>query len=115
MTEQERSELNLDEQDLELDLDDIMKEFAAEEDRPVQETSAQALLEAALSEAGVRLDGQDDTVPFVPVAASADTVAFSAQEVSADTAVFSPVAADSDTVAFTPVEAGPEEEVLGEV
>ena len=114
MTEQERSELELDEQDLELDLDDIMKEFAAEEERPVHETSAQELLEAVLNEAGVRLGEQDDTVQFVPVAASSDTVAFSAQEASADTAVFSPVGADSDTVVFTPVEESAEEEELGD-
>ena len=46
MTEQERSELELNDQEIDLDLDDIMKEFAAEEERPIQETSAQALLEA---------------------------------------------------------------------
>ena len=114
MTEQERSELELDEQDLELDLDDIMKEFAAEEERPVQETSAQELLEAVLNEAGVRLGEQDDTVQFVPVAVSDDTVTFSAQEASADTAVFSPVGVDSDTVVFTPVEESAEEEELGD-
>lgn len=106
MTEKERSELEQKEQ--ELDLDDIMKEFAAGEDRPIQETSAQALLEAALHEAGVRLDGEEkeaETVRFTPVAAGA-----AAAEVTGDTAVFTPVDAASDTVAFTPVQDEPEEE-----
>ena len=43
MNEQERSELEQNEQelDIELDLDDIMREFAAEEGHQIQETSAQ--------------------------------------------------------------------------
>ena len=94
MTEQERSELELNDQeiDLDLDLDDIMKEFAAEEERPIQETSAQALLEAALNEAGVRLGeetpAESDTLRFEPAVADADA---SVADVTGDTAVFAPV------------------------
>ena len=107
MTEQERSELEQNDQDLNLDLDDIMKEFAAEEERPIQETSAQELLEAVLNEAGVRLGEdtpEDDTLRFTPAAASAD---ISEADVTGDTAVFDPVA-------VTSVEEEPEEEELGD-
>ena len=92
MTEQERSELELNDQEIDLDLDDIMKEFAAEEERPIQETSAQALLEAALNEAGVRLGeetpAESDTLRFEPAVADADA---SVADVTGDTAVFAPV------------------------
>ena len=107
MTEQERSELEQNDQDLNLDLDDIMKEFAAEEERPIQETSAQELLEAVLNEAGVRLGEdtpEDDTLRFTPAAASADV---SVADVTGDTTVFDPVA-------VTSVEEEPEEEELGD-
>ena len=107
MTEQERSELEHNDQDLNLDLDDIMKEFAAEEVRPIQEPSAQELLEAVLNEAGVRLGEdtpEDDTLRFTPAAASAD---ISEADVTGDTAVFDPVA-------VTSVEEEPEEEELGD-
>lgn len=107
MTEQERSELEQNDQDLNLDLDDIMKEFAAEEERPIQETSAQELLEAVLNEAGVRLGEdtpEDDTLRFTPAAASAD---ISEADVTGDTAVFDPVA-------VTSVEEEPEAEELGD-
>ena len=92
MTEQERSELELNDQEIDLDLDDIMKEFAAEEERPIQETSAQALLEAALNEADVRLGeetpAESDTLRFEPAVADADA---SVADVTGDTAVFAPV------------------------
>ena len=92
MTEQERSELELNDQEIDLNLDDIMKEFAAEEERPIQETSAQALLEAALNEAGVRLGeetpAESDTLRFEPAVADADA---SVADVTGDTAVFAPV------------------------
>ena len=105
MTEQERSELEQNDQDLNLDLDDIMKEFAAEEERPIQETSAQELLEAVLNEAGVRLgEDTDETLRFTPAVASADV---SVADVTGDTAVFDPVA-------VTSVEEEPEEEELGD-
>ena len=105
MTEQERSELEQNDQELNLDLDDIMKEFAAEEERPIQETSAQELLEAVLNEAGVRLgEDTDDTLRFMPATASADV--FEA-DVTGDTAVFDPVG-------VTSVEEEPEEEELGD-
>ena len=118
MNEQERSELEMDEQelDIELDLDDIMKEFGAEEEREVRETSAQELLEAALSEAGVRLGGGEeeipvqsagDTVAFAPVEVKADPV--TSAEAKADTVAFSPVEASTDTVSFPPVEEKAEE------
>ena len=118
MNEQERSELEMDEQelDVELDLDDIMKEFGAEEEREVRETSAQELLEAALSEAGVRLGGGEeeipvqpagDTVAFAPVDAKADPVI--PAEAKADTVAFSPVVVSTDTVSFPPVEEKTEE------
>lgn len=123
MTEEKRSELN---QEQELNLDDIMKEFAAEEERPVQQASAQELLEAALSEAGIRLDGpQEETVRFVPVTTGSDTVAFTPVEAKADTIAFNPVEVENtvtfspvetdDTVIFAPVEEeSKEEEELGD-
>ena len=53
MNENERSEL---EQEVpEFSLDDILKEFGADEDREVRQSSADELLEAAMAEAGVRL------------------------------------------------------------
>ena len=118
MNEQERSELEMNEQelDIELDLDDIMKEFGAEEEREVRETSAQELLEAALSEAGVRLGGGEeetpvqpagDTVAFTPVEVKADPVTSS--EAKEDTVAFTPVAVGTDTVTFPPVEEKTEE------
>ena len=104
MTEQERSELNQ-EEELNLDLDDIMKEFAAEEDRPIQEASAQELLEAVLNEAGVRLGedaAEENTLRFEPAAVSAES---SVADVTGDTAVFDPVGAEADII--------PVEEELG--
>ena len=139
MNEQERSELESGELDLELNLDDIMKEFGAEEEREIRETSAQALLEAVLSEAGVRLGDREqeeeeprtgsDTVAFSPVSDTVafapvgeDTVAFTLvgddtvafKSVTEDTVAFSPVG--EDTVAFQPVEEKAEEtgEELGD-
>lgn len=127
MNEQERSELEQNEQelDLELDLDDIMKEFAAEEEREIHEASAQELLEAALSEAGVRLYEQtqipeaDDTVNFETVEEKEDTVAFTPAEEWGDTVSFDPVEVTGDTVSFSPVEdqaeeTADEEEELGD-
>ena len=77
MNEQERSEL---EQNVpEFDLDDIMKEFGAEEEREIRETSAQELLEAALTEAGVRLASEEEA----PEQAGGDTVAFTPVEAPA--------------------------------
>ena len=123
MTEEKRSELN---QEQELNLDDIMKEFAAEEERPVQQASAQELLEAALSEAGIRLaEPREDTVRFVPVTTGSDTVAFTPVEAKADTIAFNPVEVENtvtfspvetdDTVTFAPVEEeSKEEEELGD-
>ena len=98
MNEQERSELEQNEQelDIELDLDDIMREFAAEEGHQIQETSAQELLEAALTEAGVRLGGEEP----VP----GDTLAFAPVQTAGDTVSFAPVQAAGDTVSFTPVD-----------
>ena len=97
MNEQERSELEQNEQelDIELDLDDIMREFAAEEGHQIQETSAQELLEAALTEAGVRLGGEEP----VP----GDTLAFAPVQTAGDTVSFTPVQTAGDTVSFTPV------------
>ena len=97
MNEQERSELEQNEQelDIELDLDDIMREFAAEEGHQIQETSAQELLEAALTEAGVRLGGEEP----VP----GDTLAFAPVQTAGDTVSFAPVQTAGDTVSFTPV------------
>ena len=127
MNEQERSELEQNEQelDIELDLDDIMKEFAAEEEREIHEASAQELLEAALSEAGVRLYEQtqipeaDDTVNFETVEEKEDTVAFTPAEEWGDTVSFDPVEVTGDTVSFSPVEdqaeeTADEEEELGD-
>ena len=122
MNEQERIELEQNEQDLdiELDLDDIMKEFAAEEEREIQETSAQELLEAALSEAGVWLGQEEAEEPAEEIAVAApmmetedDTVAFSLVETGDDTVAFDPPEVSGDTVSFPPVEAG-EEELAGE-
>lgn len=105
MNEQERNELE--QSDLDLNLDDIMKEFAAEEEHSVKEASAQELLEAALSEAGVRLGGEaEDTVSFTPVTVEKDTVEFAPVEVSGDTVAFSV----ADTVSFDPVEPEKKEE-----
>ena len=74
MNEQERGELELTEQELDteldLDLDDIMKEFGAEEERQIYEASAQELLEAALSEAGVRLGREEEELPAEETAAA---------------------------------------------
>ena len=118
MNEQERSELEVNEQeldaelnldaelDLDLDLDDIMKEFGAEEEREVRETSAQELLEAALSEAGVRL-GVEEEAPAQPE--EGDTVRFAPVEEKDDTVAFTPVGVSSDTVPFPKVEEAPEE------
>ena len=132
MSEQERNELEQDVPELELDLDDIMKEFGAEEDRPVRESSAQELLEAVLSEAGIRVDREEekkslsDTVSFAPVElpvreqVTDDTVAFT--PVGDDTVAFTPVddatvspdLPEDDTVVFAPVESSDEEASEGE-
>ena len=72
MNENERSEL---EQEVpEFSLDDILKEFGADEDREVRQSSADELLEAAMAEAGVRLAPEQEeqtpdssTVSFEPV------------------------------------------------
>ena len=86
MNEQEWSELEPNEQDVELNLDDIMKEFAADEERDIHETSAQEILEAALFEAGVRLDEEpetleeDDTVLFERPGKKDDTVDYAPAE-----------------------------------
>ena len=115
MTEQERGELE--QNDLDLNLDDIMKEFAAEGEHPIPGASAQELLEAVLSEAGVHLNEEaDDTVSFTPAAVEKDTVEFAPVEVSGDTVAFSPADAAADTMTFTPVEPenNEEEEELGD-
>ena len=71
MNENERSEL---EQEVpEFSLDDILKEFGADEARDVRQSSADELLEAAMAEAGVQLVSQQketagsDTLSFEPV------------------------------------------------
>ena len=72
MNENERDEL---EQEVpEFSLDDILKEFGAEEDVEIKQASAEEILEAALTEAGISLTSEeepeeeaDDTVTFVPV------------------------------------------------
>ena len=71
MNENERSEL---EQEVpEFSLDDILKEFGADEERDVRQSSADELLEAAMAEAGVQLVSQQketagsDTLSFEPV------------------------------------------------
>ena len=124
MNEQEWSELEPNEQDVELNLDDIMKEFAADEERDIQETSAQEILEAALSEAGVRLDEEpetleeDDTVLFERPEKKDDTVDYAPAEEWDDTISFDPVEVSGDTLSFDPVEDGAEaaddEEELGD-
>ena len=124
MNEQEWSELEPNEQDVELNLDDIMKEFAADEERDIQETSAQEILEAALSEAGVRLDEEpetleeDDTVLFERPGKKDDTVDYAPAEEWDDTISFDPVEVTGDTLSFDPVEDGAEaaddEEELGD-
>ena len=124
MNEQEWSELEPNEQDVELNLDDIMKEFAADEERDIRETSAQEILEAALSEAGVRLDEEpetleeDDTVFFERPGKKADTVDYAPAEEWDDTISFDPVEVTGDTLSFDPVEDGAEaaddEEELGD-
>lgn len=111
MNEQERNEL---EQNVpELDLDDIMKEFAAEDDRAIRESSAQELLEAALSEVGIRVSGEEEaaeqpaggTAAFTPVEQPGQ------EPVAGDTLAFAPV---EDSVAFDPVEEPAAEEPAGE-
>ena len=124
MNEQEWSELEPNEQDVELNLDDIMKEFAADEERDIRETSAQEILEAALSEAGVRLDEEpetleeDDTVLFERPGKKDDTVDYAPAEEWDDTISFDPVEVTGDTLSFDPVEDGAEaaddEEELGD-
>jgi len=72
MNENERSEL---EQEVpEFSLDDILKEFGADEEHEVRQSSADELLEAAMAEAGVRLVPEQEeqtpdssTVSFEPV------------------------------------------------
>ena len=72
MNENERSEL---EQEVpEFSLDDILKEFGADEERDVRQSSADELLKAAMAEAGVQLESQQkensadsDTLSFEPV------------------------------------------------
>ena len=114
MNEQEWSELepNEQEQDVELNLDDIMKEFAAEEEWEIQETSAQELLDAVLSEAGVHLHEE----PEIPV--EDDTLVFEPEEAWDSTISFKPVEVTGDTLSFDPVEDGAEaaddEEELGD-
>ena len=121
MNEQERGELELNEQeldtelDLDLDLDDIMKEFGAEEERQIHEASAQELLEAALSEAGVRLGRKEEEEPAEETAAAPveeeedDTVIFAPAEEMGDTQAFAAVEVTGDTVSFAPVEDAAEE------
>ena len=115
MNEQEWSELEPNEQDVELNLDDIMKEFAADEERDIQETSAQELLEAALSEAGVRLGREEEEKPAEETAAAPveeeedDTVIFAPAEEMGDTQAFAAVEVTGDTVSFAPVEDAAEE------
>ena len=121
MNEQERGELELNEQeldtelDLDLDLDDIMKEFGAEEERQIHEASAQELLEAALSEAGVRLGREEEEEPAEETAAAPveeekdDTVIFAPAEEMGDTQAFAAVEVTGDTVSFAPVEDAAEE------
>ena len=121
MNEQERGELELNEQeldtelDLDLDLDDIMKEFGAEEERQIHEASAQELLEAALSEAGVRLGREEEELPAEETAAAPveeeedDTVIFAPAEEMGDTQAFAAVEVTGDTVSFAPVEDAAEE------
>ena len=112
MNEQEWSELEPNEQDVELNLDDIMKEFAADEERDIQETSAQEILEAALSEAGVRLDEEPETLE------EDDTVLFERPGKKDDTVDYAPAEEWDDTISFDPVEDGVEaaddEEELGD-
>ena len=72
MNENERSEL---EQEVpEFSLDDILKEFGADEEHEVRQSSADELLEAVMAEAGVRLVPEQEeqtpdssTVSFEPV------------------------------------------------
>ena len=119
MNEQERGELELNEQELDteldLDLDDIMKEFGAEEERQIHEASAQELLEAALSEAGVRLGRVEEEEPPEETAAAPveeekdDTVIFAPAEEMGDAQAFAAVEVTGDTVSFAPVEDAAEE------
>lgn len=106
MKEQERSELQSG-QEPELDLDDILKEFAAGEEQPVTEEFVRETLKEVLPERESG-EAEADTILSAPVEVTGDTVAFTPAEDSADTVAFSPV---YDTVAFTPVE---EEEELGD-
>ena len=125
MNEQERSELEMSEQELDtgleldsemdaeldLDLDDIMKEFGGEEEREIYESSPQELLEAALTEAGVRLGREEEPelAEDTAVAAEEDnTVIFTPAEDEGDTLAFAPAEVGGDTVSFPPVENGAE-------